>query len=123
MGVAEAPTSLEDFDLVVVGGPTHAMGHVMAFDPPEHPLRVDKPHSDLVLEPGAATGPGVREWLQSVSRSNTKAAAFDTRLNSPALFTGTGLQAHRSRAQAPRSLDDRRPRELLGGQEEPSRPW
>jgi hypothetical protein len=51
-------------------------------------MRVDKPESGLVLEPGANTGPGVREWLKSVSHGHAKAAAFDTRLNSRALFTG-----------------------------------
>jgi len=87
-GVADAPTSLDDFDLVVVGGPTHAWSMSWPSTRRGAPLRVNKPGSDLVLEPGANTGPGVREWLQSVSPGNAKAAAFDTRMNSAALFTG-----------------------------------
>ncbi|HLG68666.1 MAG TPA: hypothetical protein VKV36_12465, partial [Acidimicrobiales bacterium] len=47
-----------------------------------------KPDADVVLEPGAG-GPGLREWLASLRAGpGTKAAAFDTRLRWPALFTG-----------------------------------
>ena len=88
LGVAEAPTSLDTFDFVVVGAPTHAWGMSWPSTRRSTPIRVDKPDSGLVLEPGANTGPGVREWLKSVSCGTAKAATFDTRMNSPALFTG-----------------------------------
>lgn len=88
VAVADAPTSLEDFDLVVVGGPTHAWSMSWPSTRRSTPLRVAKPDSGLVLEPGANTGPGVRDWINSVHRPQVKAAAFDTRINSPALFTG-----------------------------------
>ena len=88
LGVAAAPTSLDDFDVVVAGGPTHAWSMSWPSTRRSTPMRVDKPDSGLVLEPGANTGPGVREWLKSVSHGNARAAAFDTRMNSRALFTG-----------------------------------
>ena len=88
VAVADAPTKLEDFDLVVVGGPTHVWSMSWPSTRRSTPLRVEKSDSGLVLEPGADTGPGVRDWITSVHRVRAKAAAFDTRINSPALFTG-----------------------------------
>ncbi len=88
VGVAAAPTSLDDFDLVVVGGPTHAWGMSWPSTRRSTTMRAEKQRSGLVLEPGANTGPGVREWLQSAGGAHARAAAFDTRINSPVLFTG-----------------------------------
>jgi hypothetical protein len=93
VGVAGAPTSLTDFDLVVAGGPTQAWSMSWPSTRRSTPLRVIKPESGLVLEPGADIGPGVREWLKSLGDSPAKAAAFDTRLNSRILFTGRASKA------------------------------
>lgn len=86
--VIEADTALDRFDLVVVGGPTHAWGMSWPSTRRAAPLRVQKAAGSLELVPGADKGPGVREWLASLGRVNTNAAAFDTRFKSPALFTG-----------------------------------
>ena len=87
-GVADATGKLDGFDLVVVGGPTHAWGMSWPSTRRGATLWTSKSGSDLVLEPGADTGPGVREWLASLSRADTRAAAFDTRIKAPVLFTG-----------------------------------
>src|ERR1700688_3201953 len=79
---------LEGVELVVVGGPTHAWSMSRPSTRRGAPLHVSRPGSALVLEPGADTGPGVREWLATVGRVTTQAAAFDTRVSSPVLFTG-----------------------------------
>jgi hypothetical protein len=88
VGVSDAPTALEQVDLVVVGGPTHAWGMSRPTTRRGAPLRVERSGSVAVLEPGAATGPGVREWSASVGPGPGAAAAFDTRIKGPVLFTG-----------------------------------
>ena len=88
VGVADATPMLDGLDLVVVGGPTHAWGMSWPSTRRGATLRTSKPGSGLVLEPGADTGPGIREWLASLSRADTRAAAFDTRIKAPLLFTG-----------------------------------
>lgn len=48
----------------------------------------EKPGSDLVLEPDEESE-GLREWFERLAHvENTSAAAFDTRIDGPALFTG-----------------------------------
>jgi len=48
-----------------------------------------KSGSGVALEPGVASGPGVREWLRSVREVHVAgAAAFDTRFDGVPLFTG-----------------------------------
>jgi hypothetical protein len=131
LGVAAAPTALDDFDLVVVGGPTHAWSMSWPSTRRSTPMRVDKPDSGLVLEPGANTGPGVREWLKSVSHGTAKAAAFDTRLNSRALFTGRaskGIARQLSRhglsmAVPPESFLVDKKSHLVSGELERARAW
>ena len=88
-GVADTdPNVVADADLVVVGGPTHAWGMSRPNTREGAPDYVRKPGSNLVLEPGANTGPGVREWLASVGQHQTNAAGFDTRFKAPAALTG-----------------------------------
>jgi hypothetical protein len=84
---------LDAFDLVVVGGPTQAWGMSWPSTRRSAPLRVAKSDSDLMLEPGADTGPGVREWLKTIGAGHAEAAAFDTRINSRALLTGRASKA------------------------------
>jgi hypothetical protein len=79
----------EGVDLVVVGGPTHAHGM-------SHPSTrkgavdaAEKPGSELTLDADAdAEGPGLREWFASLGDITADAAAFDTRFDLPAAFTG-----------------------------------
>jgi multimeric flavodoxin WrbA len=81
------PDLLRQADLIVVGGPTHV--HSMS-RPATRKSAIDeagKAGSRLVLEPGA-DGPGVRDWLASLGQLSGAAAAFDTRMNGPVVFTG-----------------------------------
>jgi Flavodoxin len=74
-------------DLLVVGGPTHAHGMTRASTRKAAVDAATKAESRLAVDP-AAHGPGVREWLGSLSKLDVRAAAFDTRIHAPALLTG-----------------------------------
>jgi hypothetical protein len=74
-------------DLVVVGGPTHAHGMSRPASRETAAAETRKPDSPVTLDPDAA-GPGLREWFDALPPSHASAAAFDTRVNLPALFTG-----------------------------------
>ncbi len=90
-GVADQQTAqlvLDDFDLVLVGGPTQGWSMSWPSTRRAAPMRVQRPGSGLMLEPGASTEGGVREWLASIGSLHTKGAAFDTRINGPVLLTG-----------------------------------
>jgi hypothetical protein len=52
----------------------------------------DKDGSGLILEPHAQ-GPGLRDWFRTVGLIHGCGAAFDTRLNGPAVFTGHASKA------------------------------
>jgi len=89
IGVGRADhAAWQGIDLLIVGGPTHARGMSRRATRRGAPDYLGRPGSDLVLEPGADTGPGVREWLGSLGGLTTKAAAFDTRIKAPAALTG-----------------------------------
>ena len=79
--------NLSDYDLVVVGGPTHA--HGMSRESTRHGAveQAEKPDSGLTLEPDAESE-GVREWLDSLPAGGGKAASFDTRIDMAAVLTG-----------------------------------
>ena len=83
--VAEAaPALVGEADLVVVGGPTHAHGMSR---PNTRQAAVDQAKANPI-DP-AASGPGVREWLETMPPIAASAAAFDTRAGvAPALLTG-----------------------------------
>jgi hypothetical protein len=71
--IGDAPGTIDDdFDLVVVGGPTQALG-------------MSRPgtRQDAARQAGHSTTPkiGVREWLASAPTGIRRAAAFDTRIN------------------------------------------
>lgn len=75
-------------DLLVVGGPTHVHTLPRPSTRKAAAEAAGKPGSGLVMESGAA-GPGLREWLHDLPSGNgTMAAAFDTRMEGPVLFTG-----------------------------------
>ncbi len=69
-----APSSVDGFDLLVVGGPTHAFSMTRAA---------------TRAQPTAPHVPtrGIREWLETVERpaQAIAAVAFDTRVNTPRL--------------------------------------
>jgi flavodoxin len=86
--VAKATRELLDgTDLVVAGGPTHVHGMSKAAT---RKAAVDQAHkkADQPALDADAEGPGLRDWFGSVGHMSTCAAAFDTRLASPAVFTG-----------------------------------
>jgi len=102
LGVADVDAGeLEGADFIVIGGPTHALSMSRPGTRRGAPGQTTKAGSDLVLEPGAATGPGVREVLASLGHVGARAAAFDTRINAPAVLTGRASKAIK------RSLDRR----------------
>jgi hypothetical protein len=83
-------------DLLVVGGPTHMHGLPRRSTRKSAAATTSQPGSRLTREPGAL-GPGLREWLHGLTEvDGVTAAAFDTRMDGPVLFTG---QASRTIAQ------------------------
>jgi hypothetical protein len=88
VAVADASADrIADADLVVIGAPTHIWGMSRRSTRKAAADAAAKPGSALMLEPGA-TGAGVREWLADHAGAIRTAATFDTRLKSPAVFTG-----------------------------------
>ncbi len=81
------PEALDGAGLVVVGGPTHVHGMSRGSTRKGASDMAHKPAARFSLDPGAE-GPGLREWFADMGRVNAPAAAFDTRLKGPALFTG-----------------------------------
>jgi len=78
---------LREADLVVAGGPTHAHGMSRPATRKSAIEAARKPGRGLVLEPGAGRA-GMRDWLGGLGRLSASAAAFDTRMKGPAVFTG-----------------------------------
>ena len=86
--VAEATDDLvADADLLVVGGPTHMHGLSSPASRRMAAQAAAKPASGLSLDPDAC-GPGLRDWLKGLDGGHALVAAFDTRLNGVAAFTG-----------------------------------
>jgi hypothetical protein len=78
---------LRDVGLVVVGGPTHVHGMSRSSTRKAAIAAAEKPGSGLVVERDAE-GPGLREWFATLEGVAGRAAAFDTRVDAPALVTG-----------------------------------
>jgi hypothetical protein len=90
--VAEATTDvLQDAGLLVVGGPTHV--HGMASKMSMKGAAEDaRKRPGAHLEPGAE-GPLLRDWLDGlVKAEHVPAAAFDTRIGKPRVFTGSAAK-------------------------------
>jgi hypothetical protein len=88
VSIAQASQELVDgADLVVVGGPTHVHGMSRGKTRQAAVDAAHKPGSGLDLDPDAE-GPGLREWFESLRPAKTNAAAFDTRIDAPAVITG-----------------------------------
>jgi flavodoxin len=79
-------------DLLVVGGPTHMHGLTTSSSRKMAAKAVEEDgHGELV--PGAADGPGLREWLRDLPKvDGTRAATFDTRLDRSAALTGSAAR-------------------------------
>jgi len=122
---------LSHIDFLVVGTPTHAHSMPRASTRRGAPEFARKPGSDLVLEPGADSEPGVREWLTSLGGLHIRGAAFDTRVKGPPSLTGRAsrgiskaLEHHGVEMVAPPEsfLVDKQSH-LLPGEAERARAW
>ncbi len=82
-----APDEVEGYDLVIVGGPTHA------FSMSRKSTRDGARQQDVDVHVPAR---GIREWLDDLTplKAPVPAAAFDTRVNSPRL-PGSAAKAAR----------------------------
>ena len=91
--VADAPPDLlGEADLVVAGGPTHVHGMTGARSRQAAAEAAHKDGSGLTLEPHVQ-GPGLRDWFGTVGHFHGCGAAFDTRLDGPAVLTGHASKA------------------------------
>ena len=91
---AIGPEDTAAVDLVVVGGPTHVHGMSRAS------TRKVAADDDANTSPAATLEPGLREWLDELpSRDGTWAAAFDTRIDKPAIVTGSAAKGIRRRLE------------------------
>jgi len=78
-----APSAAADHDLVIVGGPTHA--HGMS----RKTTRATAVQDEKNTFEDPTVGEGIRSWLPTLpSGAGRAAAAFDTRIDAPALLTG-----------------------------------
>lgn len=126
-----AELSTHSVDLFVVGAPTHAWGLPRVNTRKGSLENVRKSRGDLVLEPGADSLPGVREWLDSLGMIGALGAAFDTRLRAPAALTGraskaitASLEHHGlSMVVAPESFFVDRKNHLITGEIERAQAW
>jgi Flavodoxin len=91
--VAEATRELLDgADLVVAGGPTHVHGMSGTRSRQAAVEAAHKDDSGLTLEPHAQ-GPGLRDWFGTIGQLHGCSAAFDTRIDGPAMLTGHASKA------------------------------
>ena len=99
-------------DVVVVGGPTHVHGMTRPSTRKAAAEAAAEPESELELEPDAE-GDGLREWFDAVEGLPARAAAFDTRMDGPVVFTGRASKgiAKRLRRHGSELLDE--PRSFL----------
>jgi hypothetical protein len=117
-------------DLVVVGGPTHAHGMTSSAT---RKSAVDMTTKDASLEMDSnAGGTGLRDWFQGLPPGHdTPAAAFDTRIDAPAMFTGAAshgiakrLRKHGFRVVVdPMSFLVDKQNHLLAGEAERAESW
>ena len=111
---AEAtPQLLHGVDLLVVGGPTHAHGLTTSSTRRAAHDAAVKPGSSLQMD-GSWEGPGLRDWFGSTGDlGGIAAAAFDTRFNGPALFTGRASRGITRRLRAHGAVPIEEPESFL----------
>lgn len=76
----------DEFDVLVVGGPTHAHG-VSTFATRKAAAEAAAKDDGLAMDPEAG-GLGLRDWFKTVEGGQRPAATFDTRIDAPAALTG-----------------------------------
>jgi flavodoxin-like protein len=125
------PELLDGVDLLVVGGPTHVWSLSRPNTRRSAAQAAEKPASALHLEPDAAET-GLREWLPTLEHTSDRAAAaFDTRMPGPGMFTGRASKAIARRlrrlgyrmAVRPESFQVSRANEMLPGEPARAREW
>jgi hypothetical protein len=129
VSMAEA-VSLAEFDLVVVGGPTHLHGMSRASTRHTADDAATASAGDLVMEPDP-TSEGVREWLASLANMTGRAAAFDTRIDGAPLLTGRASKGIGKMLRAagfqlvvePESFLVDKATHLLAGEEQRAQAW
>ena len=77
---------IDTFDLLVVGGPTHAHG-VSTFTSRKAAQEAAAGDDELELDPDAP-GLGLRDWFKTLEGHRRFAAAYDTRIDAPPVLTG-----------------------------------
>jgi hypothetical protein len=122
--VRDAPVGLEDIDLLVVGGPTHA------FSMSRPATRADAEAKGA--DHDAAEGVGLREWIDRIQPvPRVAVAVFDTKVRHPHL-PGSAARAARKhlRSHGFKAVDppttfwvDGMAGPLLDGEEERARAW
>lgn len=126
LGVNEVdPQDVSAYDLVVVGGPTHAHGMSRATTR----LTAIEDAARTYDEP--TEGEGLREWIDRLHGDGRVAAAFDTRIDAPAALTGSASKgiAKRLRGRGFRLMLDResflvtKQNTLVDGELERARAW
>ena len=86
------PEAVADVDVLIVGGPTHMHGMSRPATR-KAAVEVAAADDDIDAEPGAAEGPGLREWLSKLPVDEAKrCAAFDTRAEGSALLYGSAAK-------------------------------
>jgi hypothetical protein len=122
---------LDAADLLVVGAPTHVHGLPGPRSRHAAADSVEKSPDQLVLEPDAL-GPGLRELFDRLAVDRDRpAAAFDTRIDAPAAFTGRAsrgiarrLKGHGYELAAdPQSFLVDKHNHLLSGEAERAEAW
>jgi hypothetical protein len=89
-----APSEAAGFDLLVVGGPTHAHG----MSRPETRDTAVRDKNNTFAEPTVL--PGLREWIDGLPVGDDRlTAAFDTRIDKPAILTGSAAKKIASRLE------------------------
>ena len=126
-GSLELP--VDEFDVLVVGGPTHAHG-ISTFATRKAAAEAAAKDDGLDLDLEAA-GLGLRDWLKTLEGHQRPAAAFDTRINAPTPLTGRAskgiwrrLQRHDFRLLAePESFLVDKQHHLIAGEADRATEW
>ena len=85
------PDTLAEVDLLVVGGPTHM--HGMSNTASRRAAMETAEKSEVVEPDPDATIEGLRAWFKDLPKSSGRfGAAFDTRVEGPAIVTGSAAK-------------------------------
>lgn len=91
--VASAPRSTDGYEVILVGGPTHAFTMSTRQSRDDSAKKVDGPI--------ISSGPGIRDWIGGVAphQDRVQFATFDTRYDKPTWITGSAARRAATRLQ------------------------